>query len=152
MKPITATRMIDAPLDLVFHCISDPSTFQKAIPSITDLEFLSNERKGVGTHFRESRLIKRRIQTRTSCVIGFVVNQSVQFLSAYNSSLWISKFSVEQAARDVEVNVEVYPLLPLSQFAKIIAALTCRPAVQLLECDLDFVKSFCEAGIRREDG
>ena len=44
MKPITASREINAPLDLVFHCISDPGTFRKAIPHITDVEFLSAER------------------------------------------------------------------------------------------------------------
>ena len=150
MKPITASREINAPLDLVFHCISDPGTFRKAIPHITDVEFLSDERQGPGTHFRESRIVNRRLQTRTSCVIGYVVNQYVRFLSAYDRSLWISTFSVERGAGNVEICFDVSPLLPLSIFAKLVATLTRQRAIRLLECDMDFVKSFCEADNRRE--
>lgn len=151
MRPITASRTINAPLDLVFRSVSDVCILQKAIPRITDVEFLSDQRQGPGTHFRETRIINQKRQTRTCCIFGYVENRSVRFLSNYGCSLWISDFSVGQIESNVVIEVQVYPLVQLSFFANVVTTLTRHRAVRLLECDMDSVKSFCEVGSRRDD-
>ncbi len=57
MTQFTATRCINASIDLVFKTVSDINNFSKAIPDIINVEFLSNVKSGIGTRFRETRLM-----------------------------------------------------------------------------------------------
>lgn len=60
MTRFTATRSINARIDLVFKTISDINNFSKSIPDVINVEFLSDVKSGVGTRFRETRLIKAK--------------------------------------------------------------------------------------------
>jgi uncharacterized protein YndB with AHSA1/START domain len=57
MSPIIVTRTIRAPVDLVFQTVADIRRFSQALPHVVKVEFLSDARTGVGTRFRETRLI-----------------------------------------------------------------------------------------------
>lgn len=60
MKPVVVSRTIAAPIDLVFQTISDPRNFQAAVPHIKQVEFLTDQQSGVGTKFRETRVMQGR--------------------------------------------------------------------------------------------
>jgi ribosome-associated toxin RatA of RatAB toxin-antitoxin module len=51
----SVTRTIDAPIDVVFATVSDINNFSKAVPHITKVEFLSEQKTGVGARFEETR-------------------------------------------------------------------------------------------------
>ncbi|MDV6028883.1 MAG: SRPBCC family protein [Phycisphaera sp. RhM] len=72
MNSIIATRTIQAPLTVVFQTVSDVRNFRKAVPHITDVEFLSEQQHRVGTRFRETRLMKDREQSVELEVAEFV--------------------------------------------------------------------------------
>ncbi len=55
MTRTIVTRMIEAPIDLVFRTVSEIENFSKAVPHIVNVEILTDQRKGVGTRFRETR-------------------------------------------------------------------------------------------------
>ena len=55
MNSIIATRTIQAPLTVVFQTVSDVRNFRKAVPHITDVEFLSEQQHGVGVDCVDGR-------------------------------------------------------------------------------------------------
>ena len=49
MSRTIVTRRIEAPVDRVFETVSDIGNFSKAISGIVNVEFMSEQRLGVGT-------------------------------------------------------------------------------------------------------
>ncbi len=58
MKPITVTRTINAPVEVVFQTVADIREIGKALPHAIGLEFLTGNKTGVGARFRETRLLR----------------------------------------------------------------------------------------------
>ena len=58
MSRTTVSRTIDAPIERVFNAVADITEFSKALPHIVNVEFLTDSRLGVGTRFRETRLMR----------------------------------------------------------------------------------------------
>ena len=58
MTRTIVSRLVDAPLERVFEVVSDIRNFSKAVPHIIDVQFLTEQTEGVGTRFRETRLLK----------------------------------------------------------------------------------------------
>lgn len=148
---IIAKVTINAPLSFVFQTVADVGNLQNVFPSITDIKFLSDQRRGPGTHYRETRLVGRRIQTRNCCIIGCVEDQYVQFLSAFGRSLWVSTFSVLHLQRNVELKAERYPLGRLSFLANVLYNLSKTRALRSLEAEIVPIKTFCEFGMKSDD-
>ena len=152
MNRITTTRTIRAPLNLVYDAISAPCIFQKIIPCISAIQFLSDQKQGRGTRFRESRIINGRTRTRTCLVLGQYRNHFVRFFFIEAGLVCCSRYSTFRAAENVIINVElhmgvaarVYPFFP-KPLARFFANVAKRRVVRSLEGDLDHVKSFCEA-------
>lgn len=143
MKPIVATRLIQAPLDQVFETISDVRNFRNAVAHIVRIEFLTEQQTGVGTRFRETRLMNGREASVEIEVTEFVTNEKVRMVSDAGGTVWDSVFSTGQVGDDVELqlqmNVEPYRL-----FAKIINPLIRGMVVKGVESDMDAVKEYCE--------
>jgi hypothetical protein len=55
MARIVVTRVIDAPIDVVFNTVAHFQQFSAALPHIVNFEFLSDSEPGIGTRFRETR-------------------------------------------------------------------------------------------------
>ena len=66
MAQYAATRTIDAPPDRVFRTVAHIDHFREAVPHITNVEYLSETQTGVGTRFRETRVMRgREASTKT---------------------------------------------------------------------------------------
>ena len=63
MSTITILRTIDAPKEKVFNTIADIRNFSKAVPDIVKVEFVSDSMTGLGTRFKETRIISGREHT-----------------------------------------------------------------------------------------
>jgi len=53
-------RKIAAPAGMVFDAIAHVSKFKEIAPHITKVEMLSDVQKGIGSKFRETRMMKGR--------------------------------------------------------------------------------------------
>ena len=60
MKRISVTRQISTPAEVVFKVVGYPEGFQAALPHVLGMEFLTESKAGVGTRFRETRLMGKR--------------------------------------------------------------------------------------------
>lgn len=54
MARIVVTRVINAPIDVVFNTVAHFQQFSAALPHIVNFEFLSDSETGIGTRLRET--------------------------------------------------------------------------------------------------
>ena len=145
MKPITASRTINAPLELVFETVSDVRRFREAIPHIANVEFLSDEQVGVGTRFRETRVMNGRQHAVDLEVTEYIMPDRVRMVSDAGGTIWDTLFLVSQKAGSVELKMQMN-IRPYRFLARIMNVLILGMVVKGVESDMDAVKAFCEAG------
>jgi carbon monoxide dehydrogenase subunit G len=143
MSPSKVTRIINAPLEIVFKTISEVSEFSKAVPDVVNVEFVSDTRSGVGTVFRETRSIKDKESTVELEVTEYVLNERVRYVADSHGTIWDSVYTVEKE--------DGATLLTLTMDARAhkLAAKLMNPLVRTmvqkaLEADMDSVKAYCE--------
>lgn len=143
MTRMNVSRTINAPIDLVFKTISNISNFSKAVPHIVNVEFLSDVKSGVGTRFRETRVMKGKKATTELEVTEFVENDRVRIVSDTNGTIWDTIFTVKPAEGHTELNMTMdakpYKFLP-----KLMNPMFKGMIVKALEDDMDAVKTYCE--------
>ena len=144
MKSIRVSRIISAPLDLVFETISDVRNFRHAVPHITNVEFLSDQQTGVGTCFLETRVMKGREQTVELEVTEYVKNERVRMVSDAGGTIWDTLFTVSKSSDNVEMIMHM-EIKPYKFFAKMFTPLIRRMVANAVESDMDSVKVYCES-------
>ena len=143
MPTIRVVRSIAAPLELVFTTVADITQFRQAIPHIVNVEFLSATRSGVGTRFRETRLMNGKEMPTELEVTEYVKNDRIRLVADSHGTIWDTLFTVrsDQGRTELTMVMEAkgYKLL-----AKIMNLLICRLVAKAVEQDMDSVKTFCE--------
>ena len=143
MSQISVIRTIDAPVDLVFQTISDIRNFSKAIPDIVHAEILSDVQTGVGTRFRETRLMKGREATTELEVTEYVENDRIRIVADSHGTVWDSVFTVKsaqgQTTLELTMRANAYKL-----GAKLANPLMKSWLTKALESDMEAVKTYCE--------
>ena len=144
MSRWVVTRTIAAPIDVVFATVADINQFARAIPHIVKVEYLGDARSGVGTRFRETRLMRGKEATTELEVTEWVRNDHVRLVADTHGTVWDSVFAVreEQGATvlTLTMNAIAHGLIP-----KLMVNFIIRGMLQkALEGDMDAVKAFCE--------
>ncbi len=144
MSRTTVIRRIEAPIDRVFETVSDIGNFSKAISGIVNVEFLSEQRLGVGTKFKETRLMNGREAVVELEVTEFANNDHVRLVSDTHGTIWDTVFRVSDIDGATELvmtmDANAYRLLP-----KLMNPLIKGMIRKAIETDMDSVKTFCEA-------
>lgn len=148
MKPIEFTRSIDASIDEVFQCVSDVRNFRKAIPHITNIEFLTDQQVGTGTRFLETRSMNGREQSVELEVSEFVENDRVRMISEAGGTIWDTVFLVTEDQNNVTLKMKM-DVIPQTFFAKIMTRLIRGMVAKAVGTDMDAVKRYCEANTGR---
>lgn len=143
MTRFTVTRTINAPIDLVFKTISNINNYSKAVPDIVKFEILSEIQSGVGTRFRETRMMKGK-EARTELeVTEFIENDRIRMVTDSHGAVWDSVFIVksEEDHTHLELTMDAKPhkLMP-----KLMIPLMKGFISKNVEKDLDAVKTYCE--------
>lgn len=147
MKPIIVSRTIHAPLDLVFRTVADVRNFRHAVPHITNVEFLSDQQLGVGTRFRETRLMHGREHTVELEVTEYVENERVRLVSDAGGTIWDTVFSLSPSQADGSAELVMrMDIRPYRLLARIMNALIRGMVTKGVQSDMDAVKAYCEAG------
>lgn len=144
MSTITVSQRINAPKELVFKTVADIKNFSKAVPDIKNVEFLTEQKYGVGTKFRETRDMNGREATTELEVTELVENAHIRLVSDAMGTVWDSVFTVERKQDGTELTLimdaKAYKFLP-----KIINPLMKGFMKKALEKDMVAVKNYCEA-------
>ena len=143
MSRTSTSRTINAPIDKVFDTVAHIEQFSQAIPHIETVEFLSENKTGVGARFRETRLMNGRKATTELEVTEYVANERIRIVSDAGGTIWDTLFTV--AAKDdrteltMTMDADAYKLS-----AKLMNFLIMGMVRKALEQDMDAVKRFCE--------
>lgn len=143
MTRTTVTRTIDAPVELVFKTIANINEFSKAIPGIIKVEILSDTKSGVGTRFRETRLMKGKEATTELEVREYADNERIRIVADTGGTVWDSVFTVAEKNGATELAL-VMEANPYKLIAKLTTPLISGMVKKALENDMDAVKTYCE--------
>ena len=143
MARVTVTRVVDAPADVVFRTVADIGHFSQAVPHIVNVEFLSEVRSGVGTRFRETRVMNGREASTELEVTEYVENDRVRIVSEAGGAVWDTVFTVSPAAEGTELSM-VMDARPRTLSARLAVPLMLRMVKGAVARDMDAVKAFCE--------
>lgn len=143
MGRTTVTRTIRAPIETVFDTVAHIENYSKAVPHIVKTEFLTDTRKGVGTRFRETRLMGKREASTELEVTEYVVNDHVRLVADQGGTIWDTVFSVKPVADAVELTM-VMDANAYKFAARVFNPLIKGVIQKAVETDLDSVKEYCE--------
>ena len=144
MSRIIVTRIINAPIDFVFKTVADINRFSKALPHIVKVEFLSEVKSGVGTRFRETRLMNGKEAKTELEVTEFVENDRVRLVAADSQgTIWDTVFAVK-AENGRTLLTMTMDAKAQKWLAKIFVSTIRGMIKRAVERDMDLVKAFCE--------
>jgi len=141
------SRTIRAPTTAVFDTVADATNYTKAVSDIVKVEFLSDQRSGVGTRFRETRVMGRRVATTELEVTEYVANDRIRMVSDAGGTVWDTLFTVmpvedgDATRLDLVMEARPYRLL-----RRILVPLMKRAVAKAVASDMDAVKAHLEAG------
>jgi uncharacterized protein YndB with AHSA1/START domain len=143
MMRTTVARTIDAPIDRVFDTIAHIENFSKAVPDIVNVEFLSDTRKGVGTRFRETRVMRGKEESTELEVTEYVENDRIRIVADAHGTVWDTVFTVKTI--DGQTRLEMV----MDAKAQKLTSKLMNPMMKgflqkALEKDMDAVKTYCE--------
>lgn len=143
MHRISVTKQIDAPTERVFETISDIRNFSKAIADIINVEFLTEQKYGAGTKFKETRNMNGRETSTVLEVTELEENNFIRLVSDAGGTVWDSVFRVKEKEGGTELILEM-EARPYKFLAKIITPLMKGFMRKALEKDMEAVKNYCE--------
>ncbi|MFM7050997.1 MAG: SRPBCC family protein [Planctomycetota bacterium] len=148
MKPITVSIDIAAPAERVWDRISDIENAARTIPAIRSIEILSETRRGLGTRWRETRVMFGREATETMEITGWRPPHEYVASAASHGSEYRSALRVTPAGAGCRLEFE-FSARPVSFAAKVLSfvlAPVMRGAVvKALRADLGAIRAACEA-------
>ena len=145
MTRTSLTRTISAPLAAVFDTIADPVNYTKAVPQITKVEFLTDQSAGVGTRFRETRVMRGREAATELEVTEFVRNRRVRLVTKAGGTVWDSVFTVTPAEGGHGTRLElVMEARPYRLLARVFVPLMKGIVARAVAGDMDAVKAYLE--------
>jgi uncharacterized protein YndB with AHSA1/START domain len=143
MAGVTLTRTIHAPVETVFAVVSDIRNFSEAVDNIKRVEFLTEQRSGVGTRFREVRMMGGKEAATVLEVREYKPHEKVRLLSETQGTVWDSLFTTGPEDGKTLLTLEMTAHarnLPARVMNRLIMGIV-RKAI---EKDMDAVKAYCE--------
>jgi len=144
MSTTTVTRTICASAESVFEAVAHIENFSKIVPEIRKVEFLSEQKFGVGARFKETRLMGKREGTTTIEVTEYASPERVRMVADEGGTIWDTTFTIRPTAADQVELVMVMEARAHKFFAKLINPLIKGMIRKFIEKDLDAVKAHCE--------
>lgn len=143
MTTTTSSITIAAPVEDVFDTVAHIDRFSEAVPSIREVEFLSEVRRGVGTRFREIREMNGREGSTVLEVIEYEQNERVRIVSDAGGATWDTVFTTMPTTNGTELAM-VMEAKPHTLLARISTPMIKGMVAKAIQSDLDAVKEFCE--------
>lgn len=144
MSVWSETVMIDAPIDLVFETISTPEKFMEAVPHIISITFLSEQRTGAGTRFKETRMMGKREASTVLEIVEEQQNSHIRMISKAGGATWDSTFSTESEKEGVQLRL-VMTAVPTNFLARMSIRMIKGMLEKALKKDLLAIKEYCES-------
>lgn len=104
---VSGSQHIAAPIERVFAAVSDIARFPEVVPAVVDIEFVTEQRAGVGTRFDEIRSVKGfRSSTRLEVIESVPDACFVVSTTAFGSE-WHTRFEVAPAGEHARLEMSM---------------------------------------------
>jgi len=140
---VTVVRVVRAPVERVFATVAHKRRFAQAIGGVTAIEDLSDVTSGVGTRFRQTRVMNGRETTMDFAVTEYVENERIRIVNETHGTVWDSLFTFAGApgGTTLRLVMDARGDRPLTRLLLPLVCLLVRKAVAR---DIDAVKAYCE--------
>ena len=136
-------RNIRAPIEMVFKTVANISEFSKAIPHIVKVEYLSKITSGVGTRFRETRLVKGKESPTELEVTEYVENERVRLIADSHGTVWDTVFVVKREGDNTKLTMTM-DARSSRIITRVVVFMISGMVKKTIERDMDSVKAYCE--------
>lgn len=143
MTKRSTSRQIKAPVAVVFDAITDIKKFPEKSADIVSVELLTEQEKGVGTRFRETRRMGKREGTTELHCTEYVENERVRFVTDQGGIVWDSVYTTKADGEGTVLTLEM-DSRPHKFMAKIVLPIIMGALSKAVEKDMDAVKAYCE--------
>ncbi len=149
MAYVQLVRHIKAPAEKVFDSVAHIRSYAQAVPHIEQVEILSSVQTGVGTRFRETRRMGRKLVSAELEVTEYAPHSRVRIVSDAGGTVWDTVFTIRDLPNNstedgVELSVEMEARAHRF-LAKLMTPLIRGMVARGVTADIDSVKSYCEA-------
>lgn len=141
---VTTDREVNAEIEKVFSTLADISNFKHAVPGIVNVEFLSEQQYGVGTRFRETRLMNGKEASTELEVTELVENEQIRIISDAGGAIWDTEFRVSNEGPIVKMRMQM-DARPYTLFSQLVTPTILTMVRKAVEEDMDAVKQYCES-------
>lgn len=145
MSYFSTTKFINADLEKVFDIVAHIENFSKAVSGITKIEYLSDIKRGVGTRFRETRMMGKRENTVDLEVTEYIENEKVRIVSDAGGAIWDTLFQLRDLGNSTCELSMVMDARPKNIASKLMVNLVKGKVASAVEEDMEAVKAYCEA-------
>jgi uncharacterized protein YndB with AHSA1/START domain len=143
MARIETQRTIRAPREELFDATAHIEEYAEVIPHITAVEFLTDQRVGAGTRFRETRQMGRRSATTELEVTEYERPARVRLVSEAGGATWDTTFVYTNTEAGTDVHM-VMDIQPRTFLARIVTPLIKGSVAKAVGADIDAVKQHFE--------
>ena len=145
--------LIDASPERVFAALADPEGWPRRIPSITRVEVVGHEPVGIGTQFRETRIMNGKAETLTMTISEMVPPEHLVFTAhAHGSDLVASHhLQAQEQGTMLHVSMEMTPRTLLARLAMALSFVLAPLIRKQLRDDLTALKASIESEARAAD-
>ena len=147
MGSVVVEGQINARVEQVFAVMSDIPNAANMISGITKIEMLTEGAVGVGTRWKETRLMFGKEATEEMGITEFIPNHSYVVESDSCGARYRTEIRFFAAAGGTKVRMD-FGAKPQTLFAKVMQPLSWMMRGAILKClekDLADVKTICEA-------
>jgi carbon monoxide dehydrogenase subunit G len=148
MKSVAVGVRIDAPARRVWEVCSDIAHAADTIPDITKIEFLGESRQGVGTRWRETRLMSGREVTEVLEIAEWHPPESYVVVARHHGHEFraVVRVASDGTWARLEYDFGARPLTFVGRVAgALLGPLTRGSLVRALTAELAAIKRRCEA-------
>lgn len=148
MTRVVARGRIDAPREIVFRLVSDVERLAKTSPDVIEIVFLTEQRSGLGTRFRETRRTGRKEMVCELEVTEFRENERSRMVTEVHGTVWDTVYSLRDAdgGTELEICMDARPSSFPQRFMIPLMKGFFRRAMQT---HLEQVRDRCEGEARR---
>ena len=147
MKPVTVSIEVAAPVERVWRTVTDIGNAAANLPAIKRIEFLGETRHGLGTRWRETRVMFGRNATEDLEITEWRPPHEYVVCARNHGCEYRSVIRVRTAGRGAQLEFE-FCATAHTLFARIMAALTLplmgKAIRKALSDDLAALKARCE--------
>ena len=147
MASITVSRVINAPIETVFERASDVHKWADHISAITNVEVLTDGPVGVGTRFRETRVMFKREATEEMTFSEYDAPTGFTLVANSCGSEYVTKHTLEPVEGGTRLTMS-FNATAKTLGAKLMMpmmAIMKKTLIKCIESDQNDLSQVCEA-------